>query len=98
MDLPDSQQHTRDERHPVDAVVPNRQRLAQGAEEHLLMCDQPSETDRVNRGAVDIGPTGALQAGAGGIGVGRQSFPRLGDETSGPGRRTRWGVSLLRMV
>ncbi len=96
--LRDREQHPGDERRAVEAVVPDGQRLALGAEQHLLVRDEPGEPDRVHRDAVDVGAAGAVESGAGGIGVGRHAFSSLGDESGGAGRGARRRVGLVRVV
>ena len=48
-DAAHGQQHPGHERHAVDRVVPDRQRLADVAEDHLLMGDQTRQAHRVDR-------------------------------------------------
>ena len=47
-DLPDGQQHAGHERRAVVGVVPDRERLAGGAEQHLLVGHQAPEADGVD--------------------------------------------------
>src|SRR4051794_12895683 len=47
--LSDSEQYPGHERLTVDRVVPDRERLAEAAEEDLLVRDQPGQPDRVDR-------------------------------------------------
>ena len=47
------------------------ERLALGAEQHLLVRDQAGQPYRVHRHTVDVGAARTVQAGAGGVGVGR---------------------------
>ena len=67
-------ERTGDERGAVEAVMPDRGRVALRTEQHLLVGDEPRHPHGVHRCAVDVlAPSGSS---AGGIGVGRQSFSR----------------------
>src|ERR1700722_10714432 len=58
-DPPDRQQHSGHEGLAINRVVANRQRLAHVTEDHLLVGDQPGQSDQVDR---------YLDASAGGLG------------------------------
>ena len=56
---PDRSQHAGHERHPVQRVVPDGQRLPRGAQDDLLMRDQAGQSHRMHPDAVDRGPAGS---------------------------------------
>ena len=68
-DPADAGQHPGHERHPVETVVTDRQRLTRPAEQDLLMGDQSPQPDRVHGDAVQVGATGTDDRLAGGIGL-----------------------------
>ena len=92
------QQHAGHERCAIEAVVADGQRLALGAQQHLLMRDEPGQPHRVHGDAGDDHAACAGQRGHGRIGVGRQILSRLGDQFSGAYRGARRRVGLVGMV
>ena len=85
---------------PIERVVPDGQGLALGAEQHLLVGDQPAQPDAVHPDPVDVGAAGARQLLHGGVGGRRQLGRRSGgrDPARGGGRRPGRGVGLVRVV
>lgn len=97
-DVADTQQYAGHEGRAVEAVVADRQRLPHGSEQNLLVGNETRQSHRVHPDAVDVSSTGGIDAGAGGIGAGRQPLSRLGDQVRRAGRRSRWRVRLERVV
>ena len=95
-----AQQHARGERHPVERVVPDGQRLAETAEDHLLVRHQAADAQAVHADPLDVGTAGPGQAGGGGVGdrAGPGLPARGGHQLRGAGRRTGGGVGLVRVV
>ena len=60
----------RHERRAVHRVVPDRQGLPRPAEDDLLVRDHPADAQSVHADPVDVGAPGAVELGAGGVGVG----------------------------
>src|ERR1700754_3461097 len=94
--VPNAHQHPGHERGTTQRVVSNGQRLALGAEQHLLVRDQPSGPHRVHPYPLDRRATSARQLLGGGV---RHSCTASlsaggGDERGGvgggPGRRVHF--------